>query len=484
MDNDRIREELAARRRPGAVLQRIGGLKQVASILTGGGIPGPLCALVEEAFAAPEHSRGYLVAQKRGDVGDKLAGLRDADWKRAGSTLLPQLAHSVASASKALAMRPYQDGLTRKPFRCPRSPATLADVRGRWLLRMTILLGDYDADIRWVAEHAAHLAGWWGSTDIGWLLAGALNLGDDTARDGHDILVATVLGEHPTGQMGRHVTQAFMSCESASGWEYVEKLLLSAQRQEGLRQVVLERVDEAHPMAFRRMLRLILEENLSRFSSVVRAADTWFGFQWDGSSGVALEPLLRRVLLFLEDPAARAAALQESDAETVYLALWSTAFDDVDAAIEPASALLAAPSVEIRFVATHFLVQSLWSSALRRLVHVIADPDLRVAARALDIFGADLEGSVDGARLFHNLEELIARVPKRGATLDRCAGMAVVEAEAPAYRGRVGARRQRIGGRFRATPPLHTRPRSARARLLPSTHRRSGTEVGQGHDHA
>ncbi len=418
MDNDRIREELAARRRPGAVLQRIGGLKQITSMLTGGGIPGPLRALVEEAFAAPEHSRAHLVAQKRGDVGDKLAGFRDADWKRAGDALLPQLAPSVAAASRALAMRPYQDGLTRKPFRCPRSPNTLADVRGRWLLRTTILLGEYDADIRWVAEHAAHLAGWWGGTDIGWLLAGALNLGDDTAREVHEILAATVLGEHPTAQMGRHVTQAFMSCEDASGWEYVEKLLLSAQRQEGLRQVILESVDEAHPMAFRRMLRLILDENLSRFSSVVRAADTWFGFQWDGSSGLALDPLLSRVLLFLEDPAARAGALEESDAETVYLALWSTAFEDVDAAIEPATALLASSSVEIRFVATHFLVQTLWSSALGRLVPVLTDPDLRVAARALDIFGTDLTESVDGERLFHNLEQLITRVPKRSTLLD------------------------------------------------------------------
>jgi hypothetical protein len=49
----------------------------------------------------------------------------------------------------------------------------------------------------------------------------------------------------------------------------MEKALLAAQRQEGFRQSILETVDEAHPHAFRRMLRLIAEHDLARFSSVV-----------------------------------------------------------------------------------------------------------------------------------------------------------------------------------------------------------------------
>src|SRR5439155_8775929 len=99
------------------------------------------------------------------------------------------------------------------------------------------------------------------------------------------------------------------------------------------RQVILESVDESHPQMFRRMLRLILDEDLARFSSVVRAADTWFGFMWDGASTVKIDKLLRRVVLFLEDSDARAAALDEADGETVYLALWAMAFEDVDAAM-------------------------------------------------------------------------------------------------------------------------------------------------------
>ena len=418
MDQDKVQAALKAKRDEGAVVRRLGGLRQMASILTGQGLPPSVRSLVVDAFKAPEYSRSTLVAEKRGAIGEHFKEYGAADWRRAISMLLPQFATAAGAACEMLARRPYQDGLTRKPFRSPRSAATLADVRGRWLINTTILVGEYDADVRWVTEHATHLASWWGAADLGWLLAGAIDVGDAQGRDVFDMLAATVRGEQGSAPMGRHVTQALMSCNRPDAWELVERLLLAAQRQEGLRQAVLESVDEAHPQAFRRMLRLILDHDLARFSSVVRAADTWFGFLWDGSSAVKIESLVERVLRFLNDPVARATALRDTDAETVYLALWSTAFEDVDAAIPLAVELLGSPSAEVRFVATHFLVQTLWSSALPPLVGMLADPDLRVAARALDIFTTDLTSAVDGGRLFAQLEALLHRVPKRAQTLD------------------------------------------------------------------
>ncbi|HEX5831751.1 MAG TPA: hypothetical protein VFY16_12270, partial [Gemmatimonadaceae bacterium] len=333
MDEERVKAALAAKRRGGAVVERLGGLQGMAARLTGGGLPREIRSLVEAAFSAEGFARLHLIQQKRGEIGALFVGHSEADWRRDIGTLLPRIAPSAEAACLALAHRPYQQGLTRKPFRSPRSPQTVADVRGRWLLGTTVLVGEYDADIRWIAEHAAHLAGWSGGTDIGWLLAGAIDAGGDSARDVLDVLRAATLGEHETARMGRHVTQALMSCSRPEAWELVERLLLAAQRQEGLRQAILESVDEAHPDAFRRMLRLIRDEHLTRFSSVVRAADSWFGFQWDGASAVKIDAILERVLLFLDDPSARAAALHEKDAETVYLALWSIAFEDVDAAI-------------------------------------------------------------------------------------------------------------------------------------------------------
>ena len=417
MDQKQIAAELASKRKAGAVVERLGGLNRVTALLTGRAVPEEIRAVVKEGFTTQGFGRHSALRSKRGTFGEALSSLSDNDWTSVVETLLPHVASSATSACRILTRRPYQEGIARRPFRAPRAPRTLADTRARWLVSTTFLIGEYDADIRWIAEWAVPLSAWTGATDLGWLFAGAIDVGDDTANDVYRILESSALGEHDNGQMGRHVTQAFMSCARPEAWAFVERLLLSAQRQEGLRHVILESVDESHPEAFRRMLRLIREENLSRFSSVVRAADTWFGFLWDGASTVKIDRIIDRVSLFLDDASARRAALDESDAETVYLALWSIAFDDVNDAIEPAKSLLGASSPELRFVATHFLAQTVWTSAVAPLVGMIADEDLRVAIRALDAFGAAARPSVDGARVFELLEGLFARVPERSKTL-------------------------------------------------------------------
>ncbi len=412
MDPQKAQEELAAFRKAGSALQRVRAAGGVVSGLLGRTIPAELRALLERTFAIehPYQRRQQLIGH---DVGKIFSRMGDAERRRVIEVLLPRLAPAVEAAWQGMARRPYQSSATRKPFRCPRAQEMLATVRGTWLIDLACLLGDYDRDVRWVAAWAPHVAGWSGADDIGWLLAGAIDAGGPAADEVLEILKASASGDHEIGQMGRHVTRALLCCSRPDAWEFVERLLLAAQRQEGLRQVILETIDEAHPDAFRRMLRLIADENLSRFSSVVRAFDTWFGFLWDGASSVAVDDVLARVRRFLEDADARAAALTAENAEDVYLALWTTAFGDVEAAIPQAVRRLDSPSAEIRFAATHLLVQAGWSSALPPLVRALGDPDLRVAARALDAFVGDVTQWVDGPALFAALEGLIGRLEKR-----------------------------------------------------------------------
>lgn len=418
MDREQVKAILDAKRKSGALAARLGGIQQVVSLFAGGPIPPTLRTVLEQVTGAPEHSRHLVLAKARAALAEQLESLSDGDWQRAANRLLPHIAPSVTSAIHALARRPYMEGMARKPFRAPNAKRTLSAVRARWLVNIALLVGDYDADVVWIAEHAALLGGWSGTLDIGWLLAGAMDVGDESGNKVFDILGSIVRGERENAQMGRHVVQALLSCARPDAWELVEKLLLAAQREEGTRQSILESVDEAHPLAFRRVLRVIRENGLSRFSSVVRAADTWFGFQWDGSSAVKVDSLIDRTLAYLDDDDARASARGGGDAESVYLALWSAAFDDVDAAIPDAVQLLTAAQAEKRFVAAHFLAQTRWTSASHALVSALGDSDLRVAARALDIFGTDLTKSVDGPQLFDRLENLIERIPNRGQPLD------------------------------------------------------------------
>lgn len=411
MDFVQANEALQACRQTGALKARLEGAGGLKGLLKRG-LASPAARDVTGLFQESLNSRFGFLTENRGRIGMAFAKLTEAERDRLFQTVLPSLAPEVESAWRLLANRPYQDGLSRRPFRCPRS-ATQADVRGRWLIQVAGLLGDYDGDIVWVAEWAAYLAGWAGGSDIGWLLAGAIDAGGAKGEEVFEVLTASATGAHPTGRMGRHVIQALLSCSRPEAWDFVESLLLSAQRQEGLRQSILESVDEAHPQAFRRMLGLILREDLSRFSSVVRAADTWFGFMWDGSSAVRMNEILERVVRFLDDPDERRSGSEDPEAETVYLALWSEAFEDVDAAVETAGKQLESSAPEVRYVATHFLVQSLWTSALPPLLQALGDEDLRVAARALDGFVNDATGLVDGRLLFERLESLMGHTRKR-----------------------------------------------------------------------
>ena len=59
--------------------------------------------------------------------------------------------------------------------------------------------------------------------------------------------------------------------------EMAGKLLLAAQRQEGLRQQICETMDGGTQENFEYMFKIIYDNDLIRFSSVKRALGTWTG---------------------------------------------------------------------------------------------------------------------------------------------------------------------------------------------------------------
>ena len=190
-------------------------------------------------------------------------------------------------------------------------------------------------------------------------------------------------------------------------------MLLAAQREEGLRQVILETIDEAHPLAFRRMLKVILDQNLARFSATVRAFDVWLGYRWDAVSTSVVNETVERILLYLEDTAARTVALQGKVAEQVYLALWSQAFYDSVATVAPTSELLKHSKAEHRFVATHLLDQLGLLSSEKSLLVALEDSDLRVTTRALLGFQHGTDSRIQKLDLFERLEKLVPRLPEK-----------------------------------------------------------------------
>lgn len=343
---------------------------------------------------------------------EALAKASAKERERLFAAFFPKLARHIEAGWQLWRRLPYEVDYDRKGFRAPDEPAVHNQARWNWLESLVENLKGYDPDVAWCAAWAPHLISGWHEDRLGQLFAAAIDAGGKEGAEVFEILKDSASNQHETGGMGRHVTRALLVASRAEGWEFVEKLLLAAQRQEGLRQVILESIDEAHPEAFRRMLRLILEHNLLRFSATVRAIDTWFGLQWLALTPAVLKKTVERVLLYLEDPAARVEALKTEKGEPLYLALWAVGFEDARKAVDEAAKLLTDPDVERRFVGVHTLEQLGLPAARPHLARALADPDLRVAVRALEALTRDEEGAKD-LDLWDAVVALLARMPAK-----------------------------------------------------------------------
>lgn len=361
------------------------------------------------------HAHYYNLSSKDGRrLLDELEGLSPADRGQVLNAIFPTIAPHIEQAWQFIKQLPYPTGHTRKSFRAPRHPQLTLDQRFSWLNRIYHMTAQFQQDIEWFAAHCNYLGYY--TQDFGTLFAAVIEAGDQTGQAVFDILVASAKGEHEVGMMGRHIPRALLSASRPDGWEFVEKLLLASQREEGLRQVILETVDEAHPQAFKRMLRLILEHDLMRFTATARAVDVWFGLMWDSASTKKLSQSVERVLEILENESARAEILQQGDGEQVYFALWATAFEDAYAAIPFAMNLLADANVERRFAAVHLLAMLNIHEARLALLPAMSDEDLRVAVRATEAFYY-LRELPDETDLFERAEQLLGRIPPKTESL-------------------------------------------------------------------
>jgi len=271
---------------------------------------------------------------------------RQEFWRGLFGQLAPHLERAWCDAGR----RPYQFGYSRLPFRAPHRVETTALSRARFFVSACQALHGFDRDAEWLAAWAPHIPlGYYDPRVLGWILGSILRGGGPDAEAVRSVLVDSINGRHEIGEMGRHAVVAFLNSEAREDWEIMGKLLLAAQRQEGLRQAILEAVDEASPNAFRYMLGITLEHDLARFSAVVRAFDVWLGTEWAGGSAKVVSASIRRLCEFFDDDDLCTEGIQKGEPEDAYLALWVTAYQDAEQALKLAAPLLEEPSPERRF---------------------------------------------------------------------------------------------------------------------------------------
>lgn len=368
-----------------------------------------LYLLSNENFQNQTTSQAENLKIRRQEAQEALFQLNEKERNKLFNALFPNIAKYVEATWNIFDQLPYQVGYNRRPFRFAGKFPNYKKIS--WLKEIVKKSSEfYDQDILWYATWAAYID--YSADKWGYLFAGAISTKDENSQEVIEILKESAEGTHKVAKMGRHVVRGLLASPDPSCWDYIYRLLLSAQREEGLRQVILEAVDESQPQAFISILRLIVENNLCRFSAVIRAVDVWFGLPFDITSEKKVAEVIIKVLLYLESPNKCLEVIQNGSAEDIFFALWSIAFLDVKASEKYASELARSEILEKRFIATYFLSETKLISSDYKLIELLDDQDLHICAAAFKgLAEREMKSQYfENKGLFEKLEKLILRL--------------------------------------------------------------------------
>jgi len=265
-----------------------------------------------------QDSKRFLALKERSDLGDF--------WNAKTFPLLEFIfgaenAPFVKNAWDKFPTLMYQTGYARRSFRGTGLDAIYFTRQINFLIDL-IHENNYNFSL---GEYAIH------SNTIS---AGSFSFVYAAAIDSNQVAfrqqcIDAILGNHATARPSRDVIKAMLLSNDPECWTAIEKLLLSPQRQEGLRQSILECLDETSLGAMKHMIKVVIEHKLARFSSVVRAIDTWAGFGWEAEKETTVRRFLELADRFLSDPSQIEQGVQSLDNGEVYMALWAQGVLDV-----------------------------------------------------------------------------------------------------------------------------------------------------------
>ncbi|MFX4262790.1 DUF4132 domain-containing protein [Pelotomaculum propionicicum] len=245
-----------------------------------------------------------------------------------------------------------------------------------------------------------------------------------------------VYGDNNTGLVSREIIKGLLMSRSGEAHKWAGDLLLAARLQEGLRQVIVECVDEGSKEGFLHILKIILDHDLVRFSSVVRALDVWTGLGISAQKPAVVQKCLETGYRCLTESGYACACLESSDAMLIFMGLWAMAYEDIAMTEDKIKTLLSANDKYKRMAALYFLAQTQFPTYQHSLaVQLLDDPDLEVKSWALVNLFADtnyitlrpefqdelekynkIKGVCSRQELLEKLKKMLDSMPKKEVT--------------------------------------------------------------------
>ncbi|MCL2055352.1 MAG: DUF4132 domain-containing protein [Oscillospiraceae bacterium] len=174
----------------------------------------------------------------------------------------------------------------------------------------------------------------------------------------YEIVEEAIFGENSNVQLSHWLISAVVKSGESRALEMLGKLLLAAKGQEGVRQAIAEKCDQGTLSSHIYFIKLILENDLCRFSSVMRAFATWSGLAFDDVKQKVVEKCMSLALKYLSDDALVEEGVKSEDVTEIYLALWARSCRDIYRATDAACEILGKKEKYRRLAGWYFITHA------------------------------------------------------------------------------------------------------------------------------
>ncbi len=305
----------------------------------------------------------YAVRHRLTDI----ALLFDGELKDAAVFLLgEEWAALLQRYMRLEAESPYTYGYSRRSMRCPLPEMhinnslvldikALVKLKASGLSAAEILRGGRTPEQARDIEYELCITPW---------LAAKIDAGD---RQCIDYLTDAMMSENNSNRVTNAHFKAIAMSGNSQLLDIEGKLLLAARLQEGLRQAIVETMDEGRPCSFVHILNVIKDNGLQRYAAVKRGLAVATGLGEIDAPERISDKFVDLALMYVTSAEARQAAIESNDAMEVYLGLWATAFYDVRDIEEPMRRLIdSAPAYRVE--AAMLLLSATGSAAIKRRI--------------------------------------------------------------------------------------------------------------------
>ncbi|MDR0610999.1 MAG: DUF5724 domain-containing protein, partial [Planctomycetaceae bacterium] len=212
------------------------------------------------------------------------------------------------------------------------------------------------------------------------------------ALDENDELVTSrikeiIYDDNNAGILTHEIIRGILISRNAAAHQWVGDLLLAAKLQEGLRQTIVGACDECSIEGFRYIIKIILDNNLERFSSIVRAIGSWTGLQTAEFRPKTIRKTLEIAADIISNKANIDQLLDSDDLIEIYVALWGIGVCEIADTKKPLFSLVKSKKKYKQLAALHFLMQTNDRQLMKDIaIEMLDENDLELWVQLTKIF--------------------------------------------------------------------------------------------------